>query len=227
MPLLTRLALVLALCLSAAQSHAGAWPRDKGTWFASVAAQFSWPQDIATLQSVNPTSEYYMLYLEYGLTERLTLGLDLGRSERGTGKTIAFARLPVWARDRPLKLAVELGLGQIDGAPVVRPGFSIGRGIRLWDRDGWLSMESQAEIATDSGQADLKLDLTFGLTAQSGRKYLLQVQSGAPADRAAFARLAPSLVIPFGKARYIELGGTYGLTGDETFGVKLGLWQKF
>ena len=59
------------------------------------------------------------------------------------------------------------------------------------------------------------------------QKYIFQVQSGSNEGSDSFARLAPSVVVPWGDSRNIEMGMTYGLSGDESVGVKLGLWQKF
>ena len=66
-----------------ATAAASAWPQEKGSGFASAAVHLSWPQDIRTWQSTDPTGRYDALYFEYGLTDRLTAGLDLGRRDEG------------------------------------------------------------------------------------------------------------------------------------------------
>lgn len=219
------LCLVLCVfCLSAGQAAAGAWPREKGGFFIASDLRLSWPTDLI---SPEPTGKYYTIYIEYGMTEQLTLGLDLGRSVSGDTKAVAFLRLPLRNRDTGLHIAAEVGLGQIDSAMVVRPGLALGRGFSIWRFNGWLALDSVAEVSVNSGKTDFKIDMTFGLNAEDGRKYMLQVQSGAPAAEDPFVRLAPSVVIPFGKDRHIELGGTYGLTGDDSVGIKLGVWQAF
>ena len=218
--------LLIALAASgcgAKDAAAGAWLRERGSLFASASARLSWPQDITTWTSLEPTGQYYTFYAEYGLTERLTVGMDLGRSVSGDGKGVAFLRLPLRDRDSGLKIATELGLGQIDGTPVLRPGLSLGLGLR----HGWLSADGLAEDAPLSGQVDLKLDLTWGWNLPGDRHLILQVQTGAPHGDAPFARLAPSVVVPVTERLSAEVGATWGVTGDASMGVLVGLWAEF
>ncbi|SDI23423.1 hypothetical protein [Salipiger marinus] len=216
------LSLGLALCLLASGALAGAWPQAKGAGFASATVRLSWPQDLGTWTSLEPTGQYRTLYVEYGLTERLTLGLDLGRSVSGDVKTVAFLRWPLRQSDPGLRVAAEVGLGQIDGAAVLRPGLSLGLG-RDW---GWMAADALVELP-GGGRAAAKLDLTLGLHLPSDRMLLLQVQSGAPADGPGFVRLAPSLVTPLFRKVQTEIGGSWSLTGDRTMGVTMGLWTRF
>ncbi|MFZ5963307.1 hypothetical protein ACOXXX_10175 [Thalassococcus sp. BH17M4-6] len=217
-------AILLVLGLGASQAQAGAWPREKGTFFVSSDLRLSWPQDFSAQK---PTGEYYGTYAEYGLSDRLTLGLDLGRSESGVGKTVAFLRLPLPGSTEQFKIAAELGLGRMDRAPVLRPGLALGRAFQWRDAYGWLALDTLAEIRIDSGRTDYKMDLTVGLTMPEGRKYMMQIQSGAPALYDPYVRIAPSVLFPLGKSRLLEIGASYGLEGDETIGIKLGLWQHF
>lgn len=219
--------LTVALVLTAAPAHAGAWPREKGTFFVSGNATFSWPKDIDTLVNNAPVSEYFGLFAEYGLTRRLTLGVDLGKSSFGSYKTLVFLRAPLRNRDSGAKIAVELALGQIASHPVVRPGLSVGYGFELGRTTGWLSAEGMAEHAWDVGSTDYKLDLTFGLTFPSGRKVVLQAQSGMPDSANPYVKFAPSVILPVGKTTHAEFGVILGIDGDGTFGLKAGFWQTF
>ncbi|SNR81699.1 hypothetical protein [Puniceibacterium sediminis] len=218
---------LLVLMLLPAPAKAGAWPRDQGTWFVSSDMRLSWPQDLTTWTSAKPVSQYYTIYAEYGLTQDLTLGLDLGRSVSGAGKMVAFLRMPLPTPLKQTKLALELGIGRIEGRPVIRPGLSVGRAIQLFGTQGWIAADGVAEIAPLDQRSDLKLDLTYGVTLESGTKIMLQFQSGRPTGFAPFARLAPSVALPFGRNRMAEIGVTYGLRGDDTFGIKMGIWQTF
>ncbi|WP_146590056.1 hypothetical protein [Puniceibacterium confluentis] len=218
---------ILLLCLLATTVRAGPWPRERGTWFAASDMRFSWARDIALRDGATPASAYYGTYLEYGLPRKLTLGLDLGRTGRGDTKSIAFLRVPLRNPETGLKVSAELGLGKIDDRAIVRPGLSLGLGFAAFGGQGWFSADTLAEVASKSRDTDFKLDLTFGVTRHSGTKLILQVQSGQPQDNVPFARLAPSIVIPMGHNRLLDLGLMYGITGDDTFGVKLGLWQTF
>ncbi|MGR3375206.1 hypothetical protein [Salipiger abyssi] len=203
--------------------QAGAWPREQGRAFVSTSVRLFWPQDIASWTSRQPTGQYYTFYGEYGLTNRLTLGADLGRSVSGQGKSVLFLRVPLHMRNARLKIATELGLGVIDGQSVLRPGLSVGLGLR----NGWLSAEGLAEISPRKSAADFKLDLTWGWNLGRDRKLMLQMQTGQPYGKEAFARFASSIVLPLTTAFSAEIGGSWDLAGADTFGVLLGVWSEF
>ena len=201
---------------------AGAWPREVGTGFASAAMRLSWPQDL----SRRSPDDYATVYLEYGIRPRLTMGLDLGHSVSGQGKTVVFARTPLLTSDH-LVASVELGFGEINKTPVIRPGLSLGRGIENAHGYGWLSLDARAEHAWQVQQTDWKLDLTFGTALPRNLTGILQIQTGLQAGDPFFARLAPSVVFSVTKATRIELGVTYGLVGDTSMGVMVGAWHSF
>ena len=213
----------LLLCLPAQDALAGAWPRKQGAGFVSLATRLAWPQDTATWTSPAPADHYETFYLEYGLTDRLTLGFDLGRSVSGNGKAIAFAQLPLRQADKGPQLAAQLGVGRISGDAIIRPGLSLGWGRK----NGWVSLDSVAEIALDGGETDYKLDITWGRNLAQDRKLIIQLQTGVQENDPGFARLAPSLVVPVRKKIKAELGATWGLTGDASMGIKFGLWADF
>ena len=106
-PALTLSGTILLLCLCAQQSQAGAWPRKAGEGFANVAVRLGWPQDVGEWTSLEPSQDYSTLYMEYGLTDRLTLGLDLGHSVSGGGKTVLFLQYPLLDRDRSRQWFLE------------------------------------------------------------------------------------------------------------------------
>ncbi|QFS81443.1 hypothetical protein FIU97_01170 [Roseivivax sp. THAF40] len=219
-----RLVLLLACTfgLLPASAIAGAWPREKGTGFVSTVTYLSWPQNYLLWESYAPETRYDTLYLEYGLTARWTVGLDLGRSVSGAEKVVAFARRPLARPDAWLQIAAEIGAGQIDGDTVLRPGLSLGYG---WD-GGWVNADLLAEHFSDRSETDVKLDLTYGRTL--GRhKLMMQVQAGKQAGDEAFVRLVPSIVTPIWRKVSLEIGATYGVTGDESMGLKLGIWTEF
>jgi hypothetical protein len=220
------LAVCLCLCLlmpgCVPRAEAGAWPRKAGTGFASADVRLSWPK--ALLQGLpGEMQQYYTLYVEYGLTDRWTLGLDLGRSVSGAGKTVVFLQYPLRDRDRGAKITAQLGFGKISGQAVVRPGLALG-----WGRPrGWASAEAVAEVQIDSGATDLKLDLTLGVNLFEEAKWIVQLQTGAPQGAPDFARAASSVILPLRGGLKAEAGVTWGLQGDDSFGLKLGLWKDF
>lgn len=213
---------LLTATLTPCAARAGAWPRDAGSGFFSVATRLSWPQEIAQWTSIEPTEDYHTLYIEYGMTDRLTLGLDVGRSVSGGGKSVAFVQFPLLDRDTGPKVSAQLGFGTIAGENILRPGLSVGWGMP----NGWLAFDGVAEMHR-SGDTDVKLDVTWGRNLPKGRKLIVQLQTGLQENDPAFARLAPSLVFPMRKKMNAELGATYGLKGDDSMGLKFGLWLDF
>ena len=216
---------ILALLLSilALPASAGPWPQDKGRSFASASLRLVWPED---LRSAQPESTYLTLYFEHGVTERLTVGLDLGHSVSGQGKSMVFARSPLPAPGDWVA-AAEIGLGLVEGAQVVRPGLSVGRGLRMAHGWGWVSADMQLEHRWQSGGTDLRLDLTLGTPLPRDRKLILQLQTGRQEGDPAFARLAPSMVMPLPNGLKLEAGGSVGLTGRNGLGLMVGLWHSF
>ncbi|MCH2095155.1 MAG: hypothetical protein MK160_08575 [Rhodobacteraceae bacterium] len=216
--------LFFILLLLGGQVSAGAWPRDKGTWFGSTAIRFAWPRGQWPLEA---PAQYYTLYMEYGLTDQVTLGLDAGRSVSGAGKTILFARYPIRNRNTGLKVGAELGAGRIDGAFVIRPGLSLGYGFAAKRGSGWISVDTVAEMTLETSNTDFKADITYGRSMPNGTKWILQLQSGKPANQDMFLRFAPSLVIDLKKGRMFEVGATIGAKNDSEIGLKIGMWHHF
>lgn len=209
--------------LSASVAQAGAWPRDKGSLFATATIRLAWPQDITTWTSIDPAQVYRTIYLEYGLTRKVTLGLDLGRAVSGAGKTVAFVQYPLRDRNTGPAISGQIGIGRIAGKQIVRPGLSIGWGLPR----GWLSLDGIAEFEPKDGTTDYKLDATWGWNLPRDRQLILQLQTGDTHVDLPFARIAPSFVVPIGRRVRMESGVAWGLTGDTAMGLTFGLWSEF
>jgi hypothetical protein len=208
--------MILGLCLAAlawTPAMAGPWQREEGRGFAAL-----------TWRGGAEAAAYTSLYLDYGLGPRLTLGLDAGRAADGGGTAIVFLQR-AGATGR-LRHSVQLGLGAREGAPVLRPGLSLGRGFGTGRRSGWVAADAVALIAPD-GATDLKLDLTAGLTHPGGRKTMLQLQSGRMRADPPFAKLEASVALPLGRRTSVTLGAFHGLGDNGARGVAIGLWQRF
>lgn len=211
-----RLLLLFLICLGCAgMAQAGAWPRAKGDVFLSLSTYSG------------DGGGYTGIYGEWGATDRLTFGADLGRSVAGASKTVVFARIPLWQQPSGHVLSAELGLGQIDGNPMLRPGLSWGKGLTCAHRSGWVGIDTLAEIDLYTFTLDVKADLTFGLSLSDARMMILQLQTGMKAGDDPFARIVPSLVFGRGGKRRLELGVTQGLWGDRDSGVKIAVWTEF
>ena len=223
-------ALILALALSAGPAQPGPWPREAGTGFLSLSHSLS--EDRA--RPGRPASGYSAVYGEYGLGAGLTLGLDAGRGEAyGDWSALLFLRRPLDGGHGPHRFAAEFGVGRIgaDGADpqaVLRPGLSWGRGMETAWGDGWATLESYAEYRLNDEETALKADLTLGVKPGPDRMLILQFQSGDYPGARPYLRLAPSYVHRLGRGEtFLEIGLKAGLAGDETQGLKLGLWRSF
>ncbi len=216
--------LLLLCCLVAAPAaSAGAWPRAAGEGFASVAERLAWPRDF-----LSGPSNYTTFYLEYGLTDALTVGLDLGHSVSGARKSVAFAQVPLI--DHPVwKMTAQIGMGKINEVPVTRPGLSVGRAVRINDGWGWLALDYVVEQSIYTASRDVKLDTTLGVPLPQDRRLILQVQAGKQYGDPRFARLAPSVVMPLRRlpGTYLEVGGTWGVLNEQSVGLLLGAWHEF
>lgn len=214
------LVLAFAIALLAIPAGAGPWPRGKGETFLSFSGQAEEPDAAGRVKIV------FSSYAEHGLTPRLTLGLDLFGDGTRMSKAIAFLRRPLLQERQEWKLAGEVGLGQVDGLNVLRPGLSLGRGVRILGRHGWITLDTRAVLLMDHVRV-WEADLTLGLSAMDRLKLIVQLQGGAPDAGRAHLRVAPSAVWRFGPGRHLELGVSTGLDGHTPDGLKLGMWLEF
>ncbi|TCS65888.1 hypothetical protein EDD52_103307 [Primorskyibacter sedentarius] len=100
--------------------------------------------------------------------------------------------------------------------------MSWGRGLKY----GWLAADGLAELY-ETGNVTLKLDVTFGLKSKAGHMLILQLQNEKPIMAPTQTAVAPSVVLPFGKKRHLEIGGAMSLNDRESYSFKFGLWQDF
>lgn len=223
-------ALALTLVLSAGPAQPGPWPREAGTGFLSLSHSMAGDRD----QPGRRAAGYSALYGEYGLDGALTLGLDAGRGDLyGDWSAVLFLRHALDDGNGPHRFAAELGLGGMgaDGTapqPLLRPGLSWGRGLETGWGPGWATLDSFLEYRLGDGEAALKADLTLGVKPTPDRMLILQVQSGDYPGTPPYLRLAPAYVRRLGRGEtFLEIGLKAGLAGEETQGLKIGLWRRF
>ena len=213
--------LLILLILLGSQVDAGAWPRKKREGFLSFSVTAYDPKPGGT------SAGYASLYTEYGVRKDLTLGLDLGSSEFGDHKAIAFLVTPISKKGDTTKVSFELGIGITNGKFVIRPGLAFGKGFEFIGKNGWFSIETRSEILATNASSKLASDITLGLSASDSSKVILQLQSGGSLASPDFLRLAPSFVYEYLAGRHIELGATAGIKNADAFGLKLGIWRAF
>lgn len=232
---MSRILPLLILLMLPATAQAGAWLREKGSVF------LSWSNTISTLSS-NKFASDTSLYVEYGLTPRLTVGFDgyLGSSGKAS-EAYLFMRLPIGKKQRAANMALTFGIGHkafpnpwgtVTKQSLTKLGFSWGRGLK----HGWLAFDASAITVQRSapfvpGQASTSYsaDFTWGQKPSERLMLIWQMQTGKTTNGAAYAKFAPSVVWSFGAKRNnsVEIGMVKGLHGDDSQSLKLGFWKSF
>lgn len=212
-----RFLLVCVIVLAGVSATAGPWPREKGAGFLSFSIEYD-DEDDAVFTSA---------FAEYGITSKITAGLDLGFADEELYKAIAFARYPLANDTSDWSVALELGAGVTEDEGVLRPGLHFGRGLNLGQKSGWFTIESYAYYEVEQDKVDVSTDITFGLNMTDRRKLVLQLQSGNQPMDPDYLNLATSLVIEATPGFHVELGMKTGLKDDGDYALKLGLWHSF
>lgn len=217
------LALVIVLA-GAQQAQSGAWPREKGSGFAA--------NSLTATEGKDYTGS---LYAEYGLTDRLTLGLDVTAEIDAlgviTGDGTLFLRVPLSAPDAPNKWAMHLGLGaryeELEFLPSAEVALAWGRGIQWGQRYGWLAVDASYNVAQSPALATTKIDATFGMGLGETTKGMLQIFNTREGDDFT-AKLAPSLLYSPKNLPYtLQVGFEVPLNYEDDTALKLGLWLDF
>lgn len=224
----------LLFALSASQVAAGAWPRETGTAFVSLSQIFTTGLKPLLAPGEELTS-YSSIYAEYGLTDRVTLGFDAayGMGDGASLRTgIAFARLPFWQGEGENRFAADFGIGYRDNGQGdqdlrLRPGLAWGRGFESGWGQGWMGVESSAEMLYPAQDIILKTDFTTGLKPTDDWMMILQVQTGRYPGSGAMVRLAPSVVRAMGLSSHLQIGLDATVLGDDSIGIKLATWFTF
>lgn len=204
--------------------HAGAWLRERGTTFTSSSFTINYFRDSASTT-----------YIEHGLRDDLTIGIDVGyfttRFGTTSGFATAFLRRPLGPNTGDSKWAYELGVGT--GwigefiLPHVKAGVSWGRGFKLGDTYGWMAVDASVIIDVTYAERVSKLDSTIGLNLNDQFKSILQVfYTHIEGD--GFTTVAPSIVFTPPKRKYsIQLGAESPLGFWDDTSLKVGLWRSF
>ena len=221
--------LAAALVLAAAQVEAGAWPRGEGKVFVSVGHLASTDLEAITsgayLIDGLEIGGYSTLFAEYGLTPKLTFGLDYG-SDGEFWTAILFLRRSFEAGRNVF--AAEIGYGRRslwngETEQVIRPGLHWGRGAD-W---GWIGVETYAEFRSENPGTGYKLDATLGWRMGERSSLVFQVLTARYPGADATVRLAPSYVRRFSEHISVELGLAADVVGAGDVGLDLATWIEF
>lgn len=215
-PAILLLAIVILGLASAPGADAGAWPRGRGKWFVSPGSRVEFG---GNRPAVGPT-----LFLEYGLTDRLTLGVDAWTGTASSDwQATGFVRLPLGRPEAPVRLAFSLGagLGHATGAtqPVLTAGFHAGKGLAK----GWLAADLTGTSYLAGNRIDTKLSTTWGLRLKGPWTSVLSADITGADD----IQLDQSIVYQWQEGRRLRLGYGQALRGSSPAALTLQTWIEF
>lgn len=201
-----------------------AWARDKGDFFIAAGGNFLLSDGAQLPVHYDPT-----LYAEYGLSDRLTIGMDLHTADAGRiGSIFFFASFPIGDLQSRQKFAATLSLGaranvQAQTETLVRGGLSWGIGLDT----GLLAVEASATYGTDDRTFRPKVDATYGYRWSDKWTTSLQLQTGQGFTNDYYAKVAPSVTYNLRDDIKLHLGAVHALTGDRGSGLKFETWLTF
>ncbi len=226
------LGFALAFCIwvSPQLAMAGPWQPQKGSGFVSLSGYYT--KRLPDIFGYGAgTDRYVSVYAEYALRPKLTLGLDAGYDLDGRYRVFFFTQKPIRQADQGVQITFATGGGMIDATSWTITRLSLGKGLA----NGWMSAEGQLLFQNPDGTVEMddlpyewKLDLTLGRNLKKGRKRIVQLQTSRAFEQDLQIKLAPSFVFPLVQDRmHLEAGGSFGLKGDKSRGVKLAIWYTF
>lgn len=225
--------------LSGGQVSAGPWARDPGDVFVSF--QISAAEAPVDLMAGLWEPETYLSgYGEIGLGRSLTLGLDVGGGEVSQ-QAVGFLRYTLTTSDAVFQMAVDAGLGarQVgdeDPHGLVRLGASIGRGfggggeawyMPLRHQGGWVTLDAVALYDVEIEQPIYQAEATLGFSVSDRASAVFQIKAEDWPGSEPLVTVAPSFVYQIRPGTSVQLGARGAVTGGETVGLSLSLWQEF
>lgn len=211
----------------ATPAFAGAWLRDSGAGFLSTG--------LAIRDSSRVLRPEYSFYGEFGLSPRLTLGLDLNESQGPSGghsgHALLFARFPIARGWHNTKVAIELGLGgshylgKWNG--MIKSTLSVGRGFSSRWGEGWINVDTALELRRPASTPAFKLDATLGLSNGMRFRPMLQIESTYITGKPLIWAVIPSVMIDTRNNQTWVVGIERKTSGHSTVGIRFGVWRKF
>jgi hypothetical protein len=218
------LALVAAFLSGAGPAAAGAWSRDKGELFLSFGGNVALFEGATRPVHYDPT-----LYIEYGLTDRLTVGFD-GYTSDATEVVngFVFLRYPLGTGDGRQRLAVSLAAGasEIPGLALEatgRLGLHWGYGLA----QGWLAADATSVLGLAGGEREGKVEFTWGQPLTPRWTGILQLQGGIGFSGDTYAKVTPSVMFNLSDQTRLRAGFVQALTGDQGSALTLEVWLTF
>ena len=216
--------LAMFLCALASGTQAGPWPRAEGETFLSFGGNVALIGEAARPVHYDPT-----LYIEYGYSDRITIGIDGFTADRGeAGSLFAFGR---WALDVPGSndvWAIGAGVGTTivpsgEQDATLRATLHWGRGLET----GWLAVDAEASFGLERNLTQTKIDATWGYRFNDQWTSATQFQIGTGLTGDTYAKVAPSMIWEARENLQIRAGLVQALSGDYGTGLSLQSWITF
>jgi len=216
---------LLLICLALPQEGTtGPWLREKGSTFTAVSIAGTYYLDTAT-----------QTYIEYGLTEKITIVADVSTARflyaPPSGYATLSFRRALGAKDATSKWAYEVGVGT--GwigemlLPHVRTALSWERGVTWGKKSGWMTVEGAVVWDMTYALHVAKLDTTVGLNLTEKTKGMIQLYAMHAAGES-IATIAPSVVYSPENTKFSIQFGTESEIGRlYNSAVKISIWREF
>lgn len=212
--------LLIFLIMICPPAAAGPWLRAKGKQFQSITVEST--TDIST---ANP---YSSVYYELGLTDRFTVGFDMGSDVLGFSSALFFARTSLWQGTGGSHVAAELAFGGMQDYAgywaAVRPGLAWGRGISF-HQGGWVVVDASYGYRPKDGRTLAKIEGTLGLRHGERFKFLLQGTAEKISGQDATFSVNPGIAYRIGKEYHLV--GSIVAYNNRSTAIKIGLWREF
>ena len=214
----------LMLFLMASTSvEAGAWLREKGSGFFSVSG---------TIRSFSDRmGQENGLYLEYGLTPRLTAGIDINQGDSNSGHGAVFVRFPLGKVQGQNRFAVEFAVGAhyqgLTVAPMHKVTLAYGRSLETPLGPGWLAIDLAAEQRRGNPGTTAKLDATLGFSGEKKLQPMLQLETSRAPSGALNWAVTPSLRLARKNSVTWVFGVERKFAGKHSIGLKFAIWKRF
>ncbi|MEM7520608.1 MAG: hypothetical protein AAF307_06175 [Pseudomonadota bacterium] len=224
MKLSVTLALLLTLC-AASSANAGAWLKERGSGFASFTLGGNMHHEVTGA-----------LYLEYGLGDHTTIGIDVnGFTDGNTARNAlghVFLRRELFKTGNAHRFSYEVGVGAMwldeRTLPTVKTTLSWGYGFSSGPRNGWASLDASYTYEPTLGMSIAKVDGTFGMAITEVTTGMIQFTASSQNDNDSYRAVEPSLLFtPKGKTFSLRIGAEVPVEHTDKSALKLGLWRRF
>lgn len=219
--------LILLWSALASQASAGPWMRAKGVSFLSTSTE-------TLMQSATTQQPYTAVYYEYGLTQRLTVGVDAGFRNKNDWSGALFVTTPLWQTPKGNRVAVEFAVGYVVDAQgrsaVIRPALEWGYGFSTKWGTGWTSTRASYAKRIGAGVDVIKAEATVGLRPTTRMTLMIQASvealtTGTSTGRTTY-KLGPSVAWQFKSGVHLTAALSHQLQ-SKNLAITFGVWQEF